>query len=418
MSKSSAQRIGTWVVSALALTAVGGVAGFGVAAHEQLSALEHAPAYELPAASQPLTPATGAPIEQHLLADALTHAAQNPNLGQFHAHITDATTGNVVFEQMADVPLRPASTTKVLTAAAALYELGPNDTLTTTIYRDGDAVYIKATGDVWMGQEGVDEVASISSGARAVYVDTSRWAGLPELLPGWDELDVDGGYVAPLQPLMLNGGRGLEHETGDVPRSHTPALDVAQAVADRVGATEVGVAPVPEGAQEVGAVESPTLVERMETMMKRSDNVYAEAIARELKEHTGKDPLTVLAERGFTTAGCVIEDGSGLSTLNLITPRLLDEILADAAMNTPLRPLLATLPVAAGEGTLIDRYGDLDGRGWVRAKTGTLDDTSGLAGTVTSVNGNVYTFAFLSNGSNILDARRAMDEMASILREY
>ena len=136
MSKSSAQRIGTWVVSALALTAVGGVAGFGVAAHEQLSALEHAPAYELPAASQPLTPATGAPIEQHLLADALTHAAQNPNLGQFHAHITDATTGNVVFEQMADVPLRPASTTKVLTAAAALYELGPNDTLTTTIYRD------------------------------------------------------------------------------------------------------------------------------------------------------------------------------------------------------------------------------------------------------------------------------------------
>ena len=126
----------------------------------------------------------------------------------------------------------------------------------------------------------------------------------------------------------------------------------------------------------------------------------------------------MLAERGFTTAGCVIEDGSGLSTLNLITPRLLDEILADAAMNTPLRPLLATLPVAAGEGTLIDRYGDLDGRGWVRAKTGTLDDTSGLAGTVTSVNGNVYTFAFLSNGSNILDARRAMDEMASILREY
>ena len=83
-----------------------------------------------------------------------------------------------------------------------------------------------------------------------------------------------------------------------------------------------------------------------------------------------------------------------------------------------IRDSLTTLPVAAGDGTLIHRYGDLSGRGWVRAKTGTLDDTSGLAGTVTSVGGNVYTFAFLSNGSNILDARRAMDEMASILREY
>ena len=54
----------------------------------------------------------------------------------------------------------------------------------------------------------------------------------------------------------------------------------------------------------------------------------------------------------------------------------------------------------------------------VAAKTGTLDETSGLAGTVTSQNGNVYAFAFLSNGSNVLEARRALDELASVLRDF
>ncbi|MEH0147151.1 D-alanyl-D-alanine carboxypeptidase/D-alanyl-D-alanine-endopeptidase [Corynebacterium sp. Q4381] len=411
-------KVWSWVVSAAALAAVGGVAGFGVAAHEQLSALEHAPAYAMPEPAPMLAPATGAPVDRALLIDALSNASTNPALADFHAHITDATTGDVIFTQLADVPLRPASTTKVLTAAAALYELGAADTLTTTAYRVGDDVYVKASGDVWMDADALDELAAAIPGAQAVYVDTSIWDGMPEMMPGWNEADIDGGFVAPLQPAMLNGGRGLEEATGDVPRSHTPALDVAQALADRVGAAHVDFAAVPEGAEQVAEVSSPDLITRLDVMMKNSDNVYAEAIAREVRLATGSDPLTVVANHGFDTTGCVVEDGSGLSTLNLITPALLDAILADAATNPTLRPLLTTLPVAAGDGTLIHRYGDLPGRGWVRAKTGTLDDTSGLAGTVTSVGGNVYTFAFLSNGSNILDARRAMDEMASILREY
>ena len=126
----------------------------------------------------------------------------------------------------------------------------------------------------------------------------------------------------------------------------------------------------------------------------------------------------MLAEHGYDLAATTIHDNSGLSDLNRITPLLLDSLLLDAATAEPLRPLLATLPVAAGDGTLAERYADLPGRGWVRAKTGTLDETSGLAGTVTSIRGNVYTFAFLSNGSSVLEARQALDELASVLREY
>ena len=41
-----------------------------------------------------------------------------------------------------------------------------------------------------------------------------------------------------------------------------------------------------------------------------------------------------------------------------------------------------------------------------------------LAGTVTSVNGNVYTFALICNDADVLAARRAMDEFTSALREF
>ena len=429
-------KVWSWVASAAALVAVGSVAGFGVAAHEQLAALEHAPAFALAEPAPVLAPATGSPVEGLLLFDALQDKAANPALAEFHAHVVNAQTGEVVFDRLGGEPLRPASTTKVLTAAAALLELGPRDVVTTPVYRGANPgeVVIKASGDVWMGREAIDQLAAQlrETGATpvsSVSIDTSLWQGMPELLPGWNPLDIDGGYVAPLQPAMLNGGRGLGEESGDVPRSHTPALDVAQALADALGAQVAGPGAVPEGAEQLAAVDSPDLAERLRATMKDSDNVFAEAIGREvaLRRGTADAPgatMAVLAEHGFDTAATSINDNSGLSELNRVTPRLLSSVFEVAAApaegldTAALRPLLSALPVASADGTLAERYGDLPGRGWVRAKTGTLDETSGLAGTVTSKNGNVYAFAFLSNGSNVLEARRALDELASVLRDF
>lgn len=429
-------KVWSWVASAAALVAVGSVAGFGVAAHEQLSALEHAPAFALATPAPVLAPATGSPVEGLVLFDALQDAAANPALAEFHAHVVNAQTGEVVFDRLGGEPLRPASTTKVLTAAAALLELGPRDVVTTPVYRGTSPgeVVIKASGDVWMGREAIDQLAAQLrdtgvTPVSSVSIDTSLWQGMPELLPGWNPLDIDGGYVAPLQPAMLNGGRGLGEESGDVPRSHTPALDVAQALADALGAEAAGPGSVPDGAEQLAAVDSPDLTERLRATMKDSDNVFAEAIGREVALHRGtadapSATMAVLSEHGFDTAATSINDNSGLSELNRVTPRLLSSVFAVAAAQeegsdtAALRPLLSALPVAAADGTLAERYGDLPGRGWVRAKTGTLDETSGLAGTVTSKNGNVYAFAFLSNGSNVLEARRALDELASVLRDF
>lgn len=416
-------KVWTWVAGAVALAAVGGVAGFGIAAHEQLSEITHAPPYELQSAPQALEPATPSPIDATSLETALASHADNPDLGTFHGHVTQASSGDVVFDRASDEALKPASVTKVLTASAALLSLGAQDRIATEVVRGANPgeVVIKAAGDVWLDDDAMDELAQQVGQADTVLIDTSAWEGMPELMPGWDPLDIDGGFVAPLQPAMLSGGRLNGETSGDVARSHSPALEVAQALAERVGAQNVAVG---QGDGEVvAAVESPTLVERLELMMKNSDNVYAEAIGREvaLARDTTDAPgatLSVLEERGFNTAGLVLRDNSGLSADNLIAPKLLDAVLYDATSMPELRPLLSALPVAAGEGTLLDRYSDLPGRGWVRAKTGTLDGTASLAGTVTSVNGNVYTFALICNDADVLAARRAMDEFTSALREF
>jgi D-alanyl-D-alanine carboxypeptidase/D-alanyl-D-alanine-endopeptidase len=207
-----------------------------------------------------------------------------------------------------------------------------------------------------------------------------------------------------------------------VPRSNTPALDVAGAVARELGVTAFskaeGTVPAGEGVKELAKVESPTLRERIEKLMETSDNVMAEAVGREL---SGSDPvgetLRILGEHFQIPADLKIFDNSGMSKANRIPAEFLDSLMFAAAKdNSRLSAILATLPVAAGTGTLESRYTTLRGRGYVRAKTGTLTDTSALVGTILSESGRVYTFAIISNDAPILEARSAMDELASAVR--
>ncbi|MCY3292442.1 D-alanyl-D-alanine carboxypeptidase/D-alanyl-D-alanine-endopeptidase, partial [Acinetobacter baumannii] len=150
---------------------------------------------------------TPSPLDDASLTTTLGTLAENPDLGVFHGHVTSIGSGSVVFDRASEVALRPASVTKVLTASAALLSLGAQDRITTEVVRGADpaAVTIKAAGDVWLDAEAMDALAEQIGHADAVYIDTSVWDGMAEMLPGWNPLDIDGGYVAPMQPAMLSG---------------------------------------------------------------------------------------------------------------------------------------------------------------------------------------------------------------------
>jgi D-alanyl-D-alanine carboxypeptidase/D-alanyl-D-alanine-endopeptidase (penicillin-binding protein 4) len=76
--------------------------------------------------------------------------------------------------------------------------------------------------------------------------------------------------------------------------------------------------------------------------------------------------------------------------------------------------------VAGGSGTLFNRYLTAPasaGRGWVRAKTGTLSDqnVNTLAGVVLDADGRVLVFALMSGGAAGPTAADTLDGMAAAL---
>jgi serine-type D-Ala-D-Ala carboxypeptidase/endopeptidase (penicillin-binding protein 4) len=383
------------------------------------------------------------------LAATLAPLVADPNLGALTGRITDAITGAQLWAQGADVPMQPASTNKVLTTAAALLALDRDARLTTHVLASGQpgVVVLKGGGDTTLsaapeGQDtwykGAARISDLADQVRrsgvdvtTVQVDASAYTG-PTMAPGWDPADIDGGDIAPMEAVMLDGGR-TQPVSVESWRSTTPALDAgrALAVALKVDPAKVTVLPSGlRGGQEIASVQSPPLIERLRQMMNESDNVMAESIGREVAAQQNRPQsfdgavqavLSQLDKAKIDTGNARLLDSSGLSVDDRLTAETLDGVInAAAGSDQPtLRPLLDLLPIAGGSGTLSNRYLDTDaGRaaaGYLRAKTGSLTGTNSLAGIVTDASGRVLTFAFISNNAGPT-GRTAIDALAAVLR--
>jgi D-alanyl-D-alanine carboxypeptidase/D-alanyl-D-alanine-endopeptidase (penicillin-binding protein 4) len=345
--------------------------------------------------------------------------------------------------------MQPASTNKVLTTAAALLALDRDARLTTRVMAGGQpgVVVLKGGGDPTLsaapaGQDTwykgaarisdlADQVRRSGTDATAVQVDISAFSG-PTMAPGWDPADIDGGDIAPMEAVMLDGGR-TQPVSVESRRSTTPALDVGRALAVALKVDPAKVTVLPQGnadGQEIASVQSPPLIERLRQMMNESDNVMAESIGREVAAEQNQTQsfdgavravLGELDKAKVDTGGARLLDSSGLSVDDRLTAETLDGVVnAAAGTDQPkLRPLLDLLPIAGGSGTLSNRYLDTDaGRaaaGYLRAKTGSLTGTNSLAGIVTDASGRVLTFAFISNNAGPT-GRTAIDALAAVLR--
>jgi D-alanyl-D-alanine carboxypeptidase/D-alanyl-D-alanine-endopeptidase (penicillin-binding protein 4) len=383
------------------------------------------------------------------LAAALAPAAADPNLGRLGGRVTDALTGKELWQVADDLPLVPASTNKVLTAAAALLTLDGQARISTRVVAGsqnpqgpivlvgaGDPTLSAAPPGVDTWYRGAPRISDLVEQIRrsgvtptAVQVDISAFSG-PTLAPGWDPSDVDNGDIAPIESAMIDAGR-IQPSTVNSRRSRTPALDAGRELAKALGMDPgaVTIATAPSGARQLAVVQSAPLVLRLSEMMDHSDNVLAECIAREVAGAINRprsfagavDAVTNrLSTAHIDTAGAVLQDSSGLSVDDWLTAKTLDgTVQAAAGPDQPsLRALLDLLPIAGGSGTLADRFLDpatnQGPAGWLRAKTGSLTAINSLVGVVTDRSGRVLTFAFISNAAGP-NGRNAMDALASRL---
>lgn len=384
------------------------------------------------------------------LAAALALVAADPNLGKLGARVTDAITGEELWQQADDLLLQPASTNKTLTSAAALLALDRNARVTTRVVASGQAgtVVLVGGGDPTLsgaapGQDtwyhGAPRLSDLADQVRrsgvtptAIEVNTSLFTG-PTFAPGWDPADIEGGDIAPIESVMLDAGR-IQPATDESRRSVTPALDAGRALAAALGVdpqrVTVTSAPVDSSARQLAAVQSAPLIDRLNEMMNVSDNVMAECIAREVAASMQR-PLSFtgavaavtnrLNTAHIDTGSAILRDSSGLSVDDRLTAKTLDAVVqAAAGPDEPtLRPLLDVLPIAGGSGTLSDRF--IDGTpagsgpaGWLRAKTGSLTAINALAGVVTDRSGRVLSFALISNDAG-QSGRTAIDAVAATL---
>jgi serine-type D-Ala-D-Ala carboxypeptidase/endopeptidase (penicillin-binding protein 4) len=273
---------------------------------------------------------------------ALQPLASARGLGTFTGVVTDPATGGVLWERTGGTPLVPGSTGKLLTTAAALLTLNPTDRLVTRVVTGPEpgTVILVGGGDPTLtalpvGKEGVypdpsrltalaDAVrTAATTPVRKVLVDTGRYQG-PTLQPSWDQADVEGGFVAPVEPLMLDGGRA-DPTKQDGPRLADPALAAGRALAGLLGANPDAVAEgsAAPGATALASVTSAPISELVEHTIRTSDNMLAEVLAREVAiarkgapsfEGVATQTLAALSQTGFDTAGARMVDGSGLST--------------------------------------------------------------------------------------------------------
>jgi D-alanyl-D-alanine carboxypeptidase/D-alanyl-D-alanine-endopeptidase (penicillin-binding protein 4) len=445
--------IAVLVVLVVAGGAGGVIALTGPALVERLGLVAPPPAPLPPvprAALGPLPSDAPAPTPAGLSAALDRAAADMP--GKFAGVVIDPATGSRLWGHTPERPLVPASTAKLVTAAAALLALNPTDRLVTRVVTGPDpgTVVLVGGGDptltalpdaersLYPAAPTVGELAeAVKKKApgpiRRLLVDTSRYTA-DGLAPGWSPGDVAGGFITPIEPVMLDGGR-IDPTLPDGPRVSDPALTAARALADELGVTDVEKGTAAPDATAIAAVSSAPVSELAEHALRTSDNVLAEVLAREVAIARQAEPsfagaarsvLAALAQAGIDTADAEMVDGSGLSTQNQVPARLLGEILAAAAspakgpLDTQfLRPVLTGLPVAGGVGTLDDRYARdgkaAAGRGVVRAKTGSLTGVSTLAGVVTDTDGKLLVFALMSNGASPAIVRPLHDAMAAEL---
>lgn len=181
-----------------------------------------------------------------------------------------------------------------------------------------------------------------------------------------------------------------------------------------------------ESARVVAALASPTVREEVAVVGQQSLNTEAEALLRLLDPaRTGKarrEGLRALMRRvteaGIDTNDVSFVDGSGLSPMNLATPRALVRWLSHLEAAPAAGGVFRLgLPEPGKPGTLEHRFAALPAGASLRAKTGSLSNVATLSGYLTTAAGERIVFAIMVNGArrSIAAAREAEERLVALL---
>jgi D-alanyl-D-alanine carboxypeptidase/D-alanyl-D-alanine-endopeptidase (penicillin-binding protein 4) len=185
------------------------------------------------------------------------------------------------------------------------------------------------------------------------------------------------------------------------------------------GAVRAG--PVPPAALALHAMESAALAEIVRDTNKLSNNVMARHLYLTLGAESAGPPATGdkaaaavrawLARKGIAAPELVLENGSGLSRAERISAGSLASLLQAAWRSAVMPEFIASLPVAAVDGTMRRRLVGSGVAGQAHVKTGLLSDVRAMAGYVLDRSGRRHVVVMIVNHPGAHESQPAMDAL-------
>ncbi len=178
---------------------------------------------------------------------------------------------------------------------------------------------------------------------------------------------------------------------------------------------------VPPDARLLASAKSQSLSEIVRSINKFSNNVMARQLFLTLGAAGADPPATFdkanqsirlwLSGKGLSFPELVIENGSGLSRIERISARNLGQLLLSAFRSPAMPELMASLPLAAVDGTMKKRLNGAGVSGQAHIKTGSLEGVRAIAGYVLNNRGQRIVVVFIVNHPNAGNAQPVQDAL-------
>lgn len=330
-------------------------------------------------------------------------------------YIVDAENGQEIYVRAPDLPLKPASNTKLFTTATAFDLLGADHQMEARIYADKTPTAAGAVSQLTIISEHdftwstmlyattsfpAERIADRVVAAGVKSVTTLSVAGdyiVQGESTGTYDADGDRQLAADLLASTLEG-RGITIGATTVTDSFAPPKN-AVSLAKR---TSLPIASAAHPLNVYSHNEFADLLARHNGYLLRNGSTYEEGAA------AAKDWL---ASTGVDASGFQLHDGSGLSHSNRVTARQVVGILAYMATRPSGLAWQRTFSIGNVIGTLESRMSDPDVSGRFYGKTGTLNGVICTSGVLFHKHdGHRYFVSILMNDVADASAARSAED--------
>ena len=328
-------------------------------------------------------------LEPNSVASIFERYISKKELANPSAIVIDQTTGEVVFAKNSYSLRKPASVQKILAAVSALTYFQPTETFTTTVSLglNTHSLVIEGSRDPWIS---FNHKEALRLGRTSL--PRIEYNSLSALIESSQE---------PVTKATIYYTNLYSQEV-----AHIKAFYKKQGISASLTRVNAREAQELKG-EEILQSSSPALQRMLAFFLTWSDNVLTERIARlaalKAGESFDEDGVAItfagiLETYGISSSSLLVKDASGLSHNNRITAAQVGSLLVQIRNDPQFAPVVNGLPIGGITGTLKDRFTKTapEAIGLVKAKTGTLNGTTNLAGYIESGD-REYVFVIISD---------------------